>query len=195
MNLEQKYINAIIRNRRSVYPKFYIEKEIPEVVLNQILENGNWAPTHRMTEPWRFILFRGAARKELGDFLAAAYQKNTEPTAFSTMKYNKKRNNVLRSDCVIAICMQRDAKKSNPEWEEIAAVSCAVQNMQLTCSAYGIGCYWSTPKGILEGADFLQLPPGQKCLGLLYMGYHHAPNIEGTRGPVSDKVRDWKPLP
>jgi nitroreductase len=33
-----------------------------------------------------------------------------------------------------------------PEWEEIAAVSMAVQNMYLTCTANNIGCYWSSPK-------------------------------------------------
>lgn len=189
MNLEQKYINQIIRNRRSIYPQFYTQQEIEADVLNQILENANWAPTHKLTQPWRFIIFRGATRKTLGHYLATAYKKNTPPDKFSELKYNKKLKKTLQSNCIIAICMERDSKKQIPEWEEIAAVACAVQNMQLTCSAYGIGCYWSTPKAIIEAAEFLQLPKGQKCLGLLYMGYHEAPEMTGTRDDVTEKTR------
>ena len=189
MNLEQKYINQIIRNRRSIYPHSYTSEEIGEDVLLQILENANWAPTHKLTQPWRFIIFRGAARDTLGNYLATAYKNNTSTDKFSELKYKKKLKKVLQSNCIIAICMQRDPKEQIPEWEEMAAVACAVQNMQLTCSAYGIGCYWSTPKGILEADEFLQLLRGQKCLGLLYMGYHNAPEITATRGDVSEKIR------
>ena len=38
--------------------------------------------------------------------------------------------------------MKRD--KSLPKMEEVAAVSMAVQNMWLTATAHGVGCYWST---------------------------------------------------
>ena len=41
--------------------------------------------------------------------------------------------------------MNRDKQNRLPEWEEIAAVSMAVQNMWLTCYANNIGCYLSTP--------------------------------------------------
>ncbi len=189
MNFEQQGINKIIRERRSVYPKFYNERQIEEEVLLQILENANWAPTHKLTEPWRFIVFRGESRKVLGDYLAAAYRKNTDAAAFSEFKYQKKRKKVLQANVIIAICMQRDPEERIPEWEEMAATACAVQNMQLTCHAYGIGCYWSTPKGILAADEFLKLPEGQRCLGLLYMGYHDAPKLSGTRGDVRQKIR------
>ena len=40
--------------------------------------------------------------------------------------------------------MKRHADKNIPEFEEIAAVACAVQNMHLTAAAYNVGCYWTT---------------------------------------------------
>lgn len=52
-------INHIIRTRRSIFPPSYIQKEIPQEILENILENANYAPTHKRTEPWRFIVFRG----------------------------------------------------------------------------------------------------------------------------------------
>lgn len=31
-----------------------------------------------------------------------------------------------------------------PEWEEVAAVACAAQNMQLVATALGVAGYWSS---------------------------------------------------
>ena len=42
--------------------------------------------------------------------------------------------------------MQRDPGERIPEWEELASVACAVQNMWLSATSYGIGAYWSSPK-------------------------------------------------
>ena len=51
-------INAVIKNRRSIYPYQYEKgKVIPDNIIWQILENANRAPTHKQTEPWRFTVF------------------------------------------------------------------------------------------------------------------------------------------
>lgn len=186
MNPEQ--LNQLIKNRRSIFPETYIEKPIDRSIIEQILENANWAPNHKRTAPWRFKVFRGQALERLSDYLAQWYKDNTPEEAFSDMKYKKTKQKPLRSDCVIAICMQRDPNASLPEWEEIAAVSCAVQNMWLTCSAYDIGCYWSSPRSITEADEFLNLSDGERCLGLFYMGYHKLSGLEGKREPVEDRV-------
>jgi len=63
-------INEIIRARRSVYPAQFIEKPIAKKVIQNLLENANHAPTHRLTEPWRFKVFIADGKKALGDFLS-----------------------------------------------------------------------------------------------------------------------------
>ena len=46
--------------------------------------------------------------------------------------------------CYVAIGLARHADKV-PEWEELAAVAAAVQNMQLQAAALGgVACYWSS---------------------------------------------------
>ena len=96
----------------------------------------------------------------------------------------------LQSDTIIAICMQRDPKESIPEWEEIASIGAAVQNMYLTCSAYNIGCYWSSPEAIKHLNGYLNLKIGERCLGFLYMGYHEMPSIKGMRRSIAEKI-EW----
>lgn len=186
--MEAALLNDLIQKRRSIYPESYIEQPIDKEVIEQILANANWAPNHKHTAPWRFKVFYGDSLQSLSDYLADWYQKNTPPELFSEKKLEKTRNKPLRSGCVIAICMQRDPNESLPEWEEIAAVACSVQNMWLTCTAYDIGCYWSSPRSIIEARDFLNLDEGEKCLGLFYMGYHKLPELPGKRSPISEKV-------
>ncbi len=188
MPITPELVSELIRKRRSIFPKTYNDKPIPRPIIEEVLENANWAPTHRLTEPWRFKVFVGQSLERLGNYLADFYQNNTPPEGFSEAKHKKTKESPLRSACVIAICMQRDPTNSVPEWEELAAVACAVQNMWLTCTAHGIGSYWSTPKAALAAYEFLGLGEGERCLGLFYMGYHDLPEMPGKRSSISEKT-------
>ena len=190
MSLSIEQLNELIRSRRSIFPNTYINKPIPKEILEDILENANWAPTHKMTEPWRFKIFTGDSRIQLSEYLSTWYKANTPPEKYSEKKYEKTKKKPLQAGCVIAICMQRDQEERVPEWEEIAAVACAVQNMWLSCTAYGIGCYWSSPKSIIEANEFLNLRESEQCLGLFYMGYHKLPAIPGKRQAIQNKI-EW----
>ena len=185
MDITPTQVNMLIRKRRSVFPKTYNSKPISREIVEEILENANWAPTHKLTEPWRCKVIMGNGLLRLGNFLSSNYKENTAKDIFSEIKYSKLKNNLLKAACIIAICMKRDEEERIPEWEEIAAVACAVQNMYLTCTAHGIGCYWSTPKPALEAEEFFGLQRGERCLGLFYMGYYDMPDIPGKRDPVA----------
>jgi len=187
-----KDISALIRKRRSIFPKTYIDKPIPKEIIEQVLENANWAPTHKFTEPWRFKVFTGASLESLGSTLADIYKAHTPEEKFKERKFEKIPTKTNKSGCVIAICMQRDAEERIPEWEEIASVAMAVQNFWLACSANGIGCYWSSPKSIVDDKDFLKLEKDQRCLGLLYIGVpKEAMRLVGERKEIAEKV-EWR---
>lgn len=183
-------ISDLILRRRAIFPKFYIPgKPVERALIEQLLENANWAPTHRLTEPWRFRVFHSEeSRQNLSAYFSDFYLKNTSQEQFSEEKMKKSGENPLLAGAVIAIVMQRDPEARIPEFEEIASVAMAVQNMWLTCTAMGLGCYWSTPKAALEADAFLNLQPGERCLGLFYLGWHNAPDLPGKRKPVTEKV-------
>mgnify|MGYP001267187519 CR=1 FL=1 len=189
MSVTPEQASALIRSRRAIFPKSYNNRPIERQVIEEILENANWAPSHRLTEPWRFKIFTGEGLVRLSEYLGDYYKNSTPPEQFSELKYNKAKENPQKSACVIAICMQRDPEARVPDWEELAAVACAVQNMWLTCTAYGIGCYWSTPGAALRADQFLGLNEGERCLGLFYMGYHNMADLPGKRSPIGEKVQ------
>jgi len=182
-------IDQIIRNRRAIYPNNYTAQKISDAVIMQVLESANWAPNHKKTEPWRFKIFTDKALARLADFLAEAYKEKVGPENFSEFKYNKTRKKPMQCSHVIAIIMQRHPEEILPEWEEIAAVAMAVQNMWLSCSTKQIGCYWSSPSTITKDTEFLSLEKGQRCLGLFYMGMEEE-GFEKTskRGDIGEKV-------
>jgi nitroreductase len=184
-------LNSLIKNRRALYPATYTGETVPDDTIRVILENANWAPNHKNTEPWRFIIFKDEKLAELGEYLAEYYKDNTPPHKFSSTKYNKTLKKTKKCSHILAICMKRDDDKRVPEWEEIAAVACSVQNMWLTCTVLKLGCYWSTPKAALEGNAFFELEDSVKCLGLFYIGVTslNADEIQAERGPLSAKIR------
>ncbi|NNF21386.1 MAG: nitroreductase [Saprospiraceae bacterium] len=184
-------ISLLIRKRRSVYPKNYSEEMVDNRIIREMLENGNWAPTHRLTEPWRFTVFEGEGLKTLADFQASQFKLNSEKQGtFTESKYLKLKNKPLACSHIIAIGMRRDPAESVPEIEEVAAVSCAVQNMWLTASAHGIGCYWSTGGVTYDptALDFFGLTKVDKLLGFLMIGMPSIQPKASRRGPISDKV-------
>ena len=53
MSITKEVLN-IIKNRRNT--KRFTNQEINKSDIKIILESGTWAPNHRNTEPWRFVV-------------------------------------------------------------------------------------------------------------------------------------------
>jgi len=185
-------VDQLIRQRRSVYPKDYTDEIVSDRIINQILENANWAPNHKQTEPWRFVVFTGEGLKKLAWFQSECYKNVTIANGtYKEDRYLALQTKPLVSSHIIAVCMKRDEAKRLPEWEELGAVFCAVQNMYLTAAAYGVGCYLSTG-GITsfeEAKPFFGLGSEDKLCGFLHVGIPKGNVPDGRRRPVSEKVK------
>jgi len=173
MRFNLSEVNELIRNRRTIYPEQYSDRQVHREQLEVILNNAQWAPTHGNTQPWRFKVFTGNARQNLSDFLAKTYLELTPSEEQNDAKLAKMLKRPLLASAIIAVCMERQPEEKILEIEEIEAVACAIQNMHLTCTAYGLGGFWSTPKLIYHSKtnEFLGLNEKDKCLGLFYIGY------------------------
>ena len=182
-------LTSVIRNRRTIYADRYIAKSIDKSTIEEIITNGTWAPNHKRTEPWRFVVLEGEHHQALGNFMVDYYKEHLTPEQFPESRYESTRaypNNAT----IIAIIFQRSKRIQIPEWEEIAAISCAIQNIWLSCTTKGIGGYWDTSGAAIDYGNTLDLSDNERCLGLFYMGYYHeetnpAPN---RRKPIHKKL-------
>ena len=192
MDFNKEDITRLIRNRRSVFPKQYAEGQpVDDAIVNQILENATWAPSHGNIEPWKFIVYTGEGLQKLATFQAELYKKEAGDN-FKETVYQNLQANPLRASHVIALCMKRDPNKKFPEQEEIAAVACAVQNMYLTTTAYGLGGYWTTggPTYKPTAKEFFGLGEDDKLMGFFYVAHVEVPSPDSKRKPLEEKV-EW----
>lgn len=161
-------LNQIIKMRKSTFPPQFIGEKIPENVLYQIIDSAEYAPNHKKTRPWRFRLFQNDEKSHLANELMRLYQQTTPADKFSQRKCDEIGEKVQKSDAVITLSVNFSGQV--PQWEEIAAMAMAVQNMYLTCTAHQIGCYWGSPGFVSKLNDFLKLEENQACYGLFFMG-------------------------
>jgi len=185
-------VNEIIKNRRATPPRFLAKKEISKDKIQQLLENANWAPNHKNTEPWRFKVYSGDAKQKLADEIHSFLINKIESgESINQQKVEKFRNGLIRVPVAIAIIFERDVANRIPEWEEIAAVSMAVQNMWLTATEMNLGAFWATPQFLPMLNDILDLGPRQRSLGFLYVGEIAMDYPSQGRGDINVKV-EWK---
>ena len=192
MRFNLSEITELIRERRTIYPEQFSDRKVHREQVELMLNNAQWAPTHGNTQPWRFKVFMDEGRTILSDFLSQSYLKMTPKESQNDAKLAKLLTRPLKSSVIIAVCMERQESEKILEIEEIEAVACAIQNLHLTTTAYGLGGFWSTPKLIYtkEMNDFLKLGKKDKCLGLFYVGYPAIEWPKSHRKPL-EYTTEW----
>lgn len=185
---------SIYRTRRSLKPKSMdAQRAVPRELVMSLLEDAHWAPTHGLTQPWRFQVFASKmARTRLGEGLQSVYDLITPAEKRIEEKRKKLAANPLCAPVVIAVGAKVIPGGKVPEWEEIAAVSCGVQNLMLSAHEQGLGSYWSSPPVACsaEFVSWLGLDETHRMMGLIYLGWplEGQPALQSTRGSLQDRV-------
>ena len=181
----------VIRERRSV-GKVRATRP-PREVIERIIEAGTWAPNHRLTEPWRFVVLAGEARRTLGEVMgrsqiARAGWVDAEESAEVAARAAAK---PLRAPVVIAVAVEPVVGPKVVEVEEIAAGAAAVQNMLLAAHALGLAAIWRTGDPAYDPAvkECLGLAPTAHLLGFVYLGYADGAPPTRARRPAGDVTR------
>ena len=182
---------AAIHQRRSVRPGAYTDQPVARAAIERLVAAANAAPSHKKTYPWRFVVFDTASAKtELGEFLAERQQALSD-TPVPKPKLRITRERPGKAAAAVAIVMN-PALDRLPEWEEVSATAAAVQNFWLALGAEGLAGYWSSPGTLTAGAEeFLGLAPGERCLGMFYLGYAADAPAPIDRPAVAAKV-EWR---
>ncbi len=186
----EQTISDLIKNRRATPPRFLSKIEIPRATIEQLLENANWAPNHKKTEPWRFNVYSGTAKRHLAEQIYSLLNEKINTGAeINPQKAEKFKSDLEKVPVAIAIILERDAAERLPEWEELAAVAMAVQNMWLTATDIGLGAFWASPQFLPLLNTILGLKSNQKALGFFYIGQIAMDYPSPGRGNISAKVK------
>jgi nitroreductase len=190
MNDQFNIISNIVKNRRSVKPFMMNGRKVADEEVQSLLELADWAPTHALTEPWRFIVYSNAS--DFCHLHAELYKENTPQIEFIQGSYDSMYSQGDKVSHVILTIMQRG---SIPKiaFEEIAATSAAIQNILLGATALNIASFWSTGGMILKPAlhSFLNLQQQDVVMGAIYLGYADEYPKGIRKVPMIEKV-EWR---
>ena len=177
-----------ILTRRSV-PKL-TEKSPPRAEIEKLLEAAVRAPTHHLTQPWRFVVVAGSARDELGAAWAAGQEKTGKDTTGLAEK-------TRRAPVIIAVIDRPHLH--NPkciEVEEHYSVGAAIQNILLAAHALGLGAMIRTGTCATyeEVRSFLGVGDEETIAGLIYVGYPAPGDADRpmTRRTPAAEVTEWR---
>ena len=176
-----------IMTRRSV-PR--VGDRVPdEATIAKLLDAAVRAPTHHITEPWRFIVLRGDARHGLGAAWAAGVERSGKSSEGVAAK-------ALRAPAII--CVIARPKTHLPkvvELEEHHAVGAAIQNVLLAAHALGLGAMVRTgpPASSEEVRAYLGLEATELVAGFVYLGYPLDDNDRPlTRRADAASLTEWR---
>lgn len=163
---------AAIRNRRSA-GKLHPERLPTREQIERLLEAATWAPNHKLTNPWRFIVIAGDARRAMGEmYKNLILQDAPEVTADVRMRADIAAKKPLRAPVTImVVCETEDPPRRRKE--DYAACAAAIQNMLLLAQSMGLAAKWNTG-GVVDDPRFkahFGLKPDAEVVGLIYVGY------------------------
>ena len=157
--------------RRRTHKAFGPEP-LPRETLLEILSAARFAPTHHMTEPWRF--------RVLGpDALAALKETAGEKEA---VKLDRAPTLVVASAVLTGDLVADE--------EDICAAAAAIQLVLLAATERGVATYWRTPQVLrtAPGRAAAGVPAGERVLGLLHFGTPEREPAARERRPVEAYV-------
>jgi nitroreductase len=153
-------------------------------------------PDHGRLAPWRFIVYRGEARKRIGEMLAARAVERDGPLPEARIEQEKTR--FSRAPVVIGVVHSPVDNPKIPTWEMFLSGGAAAMNLLTAASAMGYGANWITNwyADDEQGRSIVGLAPHERVIGFVHIGTHVGPGFERPRPDpdklVSEYVGPWE---
>jgi nitroreductase len=175
--------DQLLRSRRTVHN--FEPRPVHESLVLAAIESARWAPNHKLTEPWEFLLI-GA------ETAAAISERNAEmlkeTKGEKTAAHKLARWNSMPGWMLLTCGIVDDEFRQQ---EDYAACCCAAQNFMLSLWDNGIGSKWGSGP-VTRDPEFLRLvgidPAARFSVGLFWYG-HPSEVPEAKRGDAAAVIR------
>jgi nitroreductase len=94
-----------------------------------LMEAARWAPNHKLTQPWRFVVFMDKGIDSLATMQIDLIQSSEMDAETIQNKIYQSVRKGKQCSTIAAIVKKRDQQQRVPEWEEMCAVAWAVQDV------------------------------------------------------------------
>jgi nitroreductase len=182
-----------LKTRRSIVAQFLDEPGPNDEQLAEILTIAARVPDHGKLTPWRFIVFRGDARRAAGEALAKRYAE-LHPEA-DAKQLEEERNRLGKAPLAVAVVSRAAPHVKIPEFEQLLSAGAAAMNLVHGAHALGFAAHWVTGWICFDdgAGGILGLQPGERLVGIVHIGTPSVPAVDRERPQLADIVTEWKP--
>jgi nitroreductase len=163
----------VIKNRRSI--RTYFKQDLPQGVVEQLLEAARWAPSAGNVQPWAFVVASSPTTKHKLS-LAAFGQADVEEVSV-----------------VIVVCA--DEKRAEESYGVrgktlycLQDTAAATQNILLTACSLGLGSCWIGAFKEDEIRKVIKAPKNMRPIALVPVGYANETPPARNRRSLSEIV-------
>ena len=168
----------IIKGRRSI--RKYQDKEVPEELLNQILETVRWAPSWHNTQCWEVIVVKDQGVKE--------------SLAEALPKANPARKHFTQAPVILALCgklnssgyIKGEVTTKFGDWF-MFDLGLAAQNICLMAHSLGLGTVITGLFDHEKARAVMGVPEGYELVSIIPLGYP----AHDSAAPKRREIRDF----
>jgi nitroreductase len=159
--------------------------------IETILTAAARVPDHGRLVPWRFILYRGEAREQIGEKLLELAESREGPLPEG--RRNQELTRFSRAPLVIGVISSPKENPKIPQWEMFLSGGLAAMNLMHAANALGYGTNMITNwySDTEEGRALLGLAPHERVVGFVHIGTHDGPGFERPRPDVRTLYADY----
>jgi coenzyme F420-0:L-glutamate ligase / coenzyme F420-1:gamma-L-glutamate ligase len=191
--------------RRSV--RSYLNREVPEEVIERVLEAARWAPTPHGRQPWRFaVLRREETKTRLAKAMGEEWRANLEMDGQSAEVVDKRlqgsRKRLLDAPVLVLLCLYSEdldvypdaVRQQSETMMAVQSLGAAAENALLAAYSLGLDAGWVCaplfcPEKVTEA---LGLDPRLIPHALLTLGYAEGdPPKRRVRKSLDELVNYW----
>lgn len=176
--LDSILLNEIMFHRRDVRGNRFIDKPLPNEIIDKILDAALMAPSVGYSQPWQFVVIE---EKSIKQKVYNSFCEQTEYAAslFSDKKqqeYKKlKLEGIMEAAVNIAVFYQPSQEPilGQTSMNDMGrfSVVCAIQNMWLMARALNVGIGWVSIVEPEKVKDAVNAPKNSELIGYLCVGY------------------------
>ena len=158
----------LMKTRRSI--RRYKDKDVPDDLLEKIMEAGRWAPSGLNNQPWRFAVVKGP---EVKNEIAAQ---------------TRYREIIRNAPVIIAVFL--DNAESYDRVKDCQAIGACLQNMYLATHALGLGGVWlgEILKNKERVAEILEAPDSYELMAVFAVGHPKNRQQKSQRKSLSEII-------
>ncbi|NEP56912.1 MAG: 5,6-dimethylbenzimidazole synthase [Symploca sp. SIO2G7] len=173
---ERQILEDIIQHRRTELGKNFLNQEIPEAVLNRLIEAALAAPSVGFSQPWEFVIIRDLSiREKIKDCFEVENEKAKKIFQDKPLYSQLKLEGITNTPVNLAIFYKPSSSpilgQTSMEKAGPYSVCLAIENLWLMARAENIGVGWVSILDEDQVKRILNAPVDNELVAYLCLGY------------------------